>query len=375
MRRALSPAPTLILMLFGASLAVGTAAAGVNPWTERRVLNMSHRGGRAEAPEHTLYAYETALPKGVNALEIDVHTSADGVLVVHHDATVDRVTNGTGRIDELTLAELQSLDNAYWFSAACMGTCRDRPDDAYPFRGVATGEVDPPEGFAAEDFRIATLEQVLTRFPGILMSIEIKGQAPDSLPTAEATADMLGAFGRVTDVLVASFDDATIAAFKERDPAIHTTPGQDEVTFWVLERTDLPDHVALQIPRTFSGSRLVTPERVERAHSQGLSVYVFIDGDEETEEVYGELIDSGVDGIITDRPTALQVVLEERGVVYLPAAGGLEIALPVLGLLAVARRRRATRSSGPRVPRLGICTLTAGRSPRPSDAPRATTVV
>ena len=58
---------------------------GANPWLERRVLNMAHRGGRAEDPEHTLYAYTVALPKGVNTLEIDVQRTADGVLVVHHD--------------------------------------------------------------------------------------------------------------------------------------------------------------------------------------------------------------------------------------------------------------------------------------------------
>jgi glycerophosphoryl diester phosphodiesterase len=281
-----------------------------NPWMLRRVLNMAHRGGRVEAPEHTLYAYKVALPKGVNTLEIDVQRTADGVLVCHHDSTVDRVTNGTGRIDEMTLAELKALDNAYWFDSG----------SSYPFRGVATGGQPPPPGFTAEDFQIATMREVLEIFPNVLMSIEIKGEAPASVPAAEQLADLLGEFGRVGDAMVASFDDATIAAFKARDPTLHTTPGLAEMVDWALVSGPypLPHHVALQVPRIYDPLELLvpTPELVATAHSFDLAVYVFISLSEETTEIYNELIDAGVDGIITDRPTDLQVVLEARGLVY-----------------------------------------------------------
>ena len=286
-----------------ASLAQGDET---NPWLSRRVLNMAHRGGRAEAPEHTLYAYKVALPKGVNALEIDVQRTADGVLVVHHDSTVDRVTDGTGQIGTMTLAELKALDNAYWFD----------PGSSYPFRGVATGDQPPPFGFTAEDFQIVTMRAVLEAFPNVLMSIEIKGEAPASVPAAEQLADLLGEFGRVGDTIVASFDDATIAAFKARDPTLHTTPGLQAVVDFVLGGQPLIGHVALQIPRTFEGLLVPTPDVVTTVHANDLSVYVFISLSEETSEVYNELIDAGVDGIITDRPTDLQVVLEQRGLVY-----------------------------------------------------------
>jgi glycerophosphoryl diester phosphodiesterase len=327
----------LVLFLLVVPIPSLSEADGSNPWRFRRVLNMAHRGGRAEAPEHTLYAFKVALPKGVNTLEIDVQRTADGVLVVHHDSTVDRVTNGTGRIDEMTLAELKALDNAYWFD----------PGSSYPFRGVATGSQPPPPGFSAEDFQIATVREVLETFPNVLMSIEIKGQAPASIPAAEELADLLGEFGRVSDVLIASFDDATIAAFKARDPTIHTTPGLQAVVGFILGGQPLSGHVALQIPRMYEGLLVPTPDVVADSHAAGLAVYVFIDPDEETDAVYNELIDAGVDGIITDRPTDLQAVIERRQLVWeapVPSLPGwaypLLIALLVASGVAVTRRHR-----------------------------------
>ncbi len=287
-----------------------------NPWIDRRPLNIAHRGGAAEAPEHTLYAYKTALPKGVTVLEIDVTLSLDGVLVVHHDLTLDRVTNGTGDVAAFTLKELKALDSAYWYSSVCEGTCNSQPAEDYDFRGVATGDVPPPAGFSANDFKIATLKEVLKAFPDVLMSIEIKGVAPDSIPTAEALAGLLRQYGRSTNVMIASFNDATTAAFKAYAPEINTTPGLSEVVSFVSAPGPLPDHVAFQVPRTFSGTS-VPPLIIDPAHANNLSVYFFIDPSEETDIVYNELFDQGADGIITDRPTALEAVLQSRGGGYL----------------------------------------------------------
>src|SRR5687768_9453981 len=86
-----------------------------NPWLERRVLNWAHQGGAKEAPSSTLFALRQAVANGADALELDVHMTKDGVLVVCHDATVDRTTNATGAIAELTLDDVKRLDNAYWF--------------------------------------------------------------------------------------------------------------------------------------------------------------------------------------------------------------------------------------------------------------------
>ncbi|MBW3614956.1 MAG: glycerophosphodiester phosphodiesterase, partial [Actinobacteria bacterium] len=86
-----------------------------NPWLERRVLNWAHQGGSREGPSSTLFAMRKAVDAGADALELDVHMSADDVLVVCHDATVERTTDGRGAIAELTLSDLKALDNAYWW--------------------------------------------------------------------------------------------------------------------------------------------------------------------------------------------------------------------------------------------------------------------
>src|SRR5207248_10249618 len=86
-----------------------------NPWLERRVLNYAHQGGAKEAPSSTLFAIRQAIANGAHAIELDVHATADGEIVVCHDPTVDRTTQSTGRIAELTLDHIRQLDNAYWW--------------------------------------------------------------------------------------------------------------------------------------------------------------------------------------------------------------------------------------------------------------------
>ena len=88
-------------------------AAAATDWTALRTLNIAHQGGEDEAPSNTMYAYERSLRLGSDMLEVDIHTTSDGQLVVLHDATVDRTTNGTGRIYDKTLAEVQELDAGY----------------------------------------------------------------------------------------------------------------------------------------------------------------------------------------------------------------------------------------------------------------------
>src|SRR5271170_5274630 len=107
-----------------------------NPWLDRRVLAYAHQGGAREAPSSTLYAIETALSAGADAIELDVHASADGVLVVCHDPTLDRTSNGSGRIADHSWAELERLDNAYWFVPG-EDAVGGHPDGDYPLRGRA----------------------------------------------------------------------------------------------------------------------------------------------------------------------------------------------------------------------------------------------
>ena len=294
---------------------------GDNPWPQRRVLNIAHQGGEIEAPSNTLFAFKTALDKGADVLELDVHATADRELVVIHDATVDRTTNGSGRVDQMTLEQIKRLDAAHWFVPDC-GTCHGKPADAYAYRGYATGERPIPEtlaGYEPNDFKIPTLREVLQEFRKKLINIEIKATAPETRPYEAELAELLAEFDRTDDTIVVSFLDHAVEKFKVHAPDVSTATGTGETgLFWASSRGPLPGapnprHHALQVPINFNGIEVVTEDFVADAHANGFAVHVWTINDRAEMEW---LIDIGVDGIMTDRPTLLEEVLTAKGVLY-----------------------------------------------------------
>ncbi len=285
-----------------------------NPWLARRVLNYAHQGGAREAPSSTLLAMRQALEAGAVALELDLHATADREVVVCHDATVDRTTNGTGCIAEMTLEAVQSLDNAYWWVP---GSVVDHRGDstAYPLRGRAPA--DP-------ELRIPTLPEVLEAFPAAYVNVDIKRTAPAVEPYERLVADLLREHGREDDVIVASFFDAATDAFSSLAPEISTAAGLEAMAgfyFAVRDGAEPPPmrHHALQVPPTHEGSTVVDTAFVEAAHDAGLAVHVWtIDEAEEMERLIG----LGVDGIMTDRPSVLADVLRSTGAGLLQAGEG-----------------------------------------------------
>lgn len=279
-----------------------------NHWLDRRILNWAHQGGAREGPSSTLFAMHQAVAAGADALELDVHMSADGVLVVCHDATVDRTTDGRGAISGLTLAELRSLDNAYWWVPGSV-IDHDAPPEAYPHRGKAPA--DP-------DFGIATVEEVLESFPGVFCNFDIKQSAPAVRPYEELLAQTLRRHGRAGDVIVASFLDEATDRFRKLAPEIDTSLGTNGTAafYWAVQAGDPPPatpHVALQVPRTFGEVTVVDERFVAAAHGAGLAVHVWtIDEPEEM----ALLVDLGVDGIMTDRPAVLAELLHTRGAAW-----------------------------------------------------------
>ncbi len=276
------------------------------PWLERRVLAYAHQGGAWEGPSSTLFAMRQAVESGAPAIELDVHATRDGHLVVCHDPTVDRTTDGTGAIADLTLAEIKALDSAYWFIPGADVTV-GRPDSEYPYRGRAPG--DP-------EFTIATLAEVLEAFPGTILNLDIKQSAPTVPPYERALAELLARYGRHDDVIVASFDDAVTDTFRTYAPDVPTSAGTAATAaFWRAvnhgeEPPELPV-VALQVPERFGDIVVVDERFVAAAHRQGLAVHVWTVNDVAAME---RLIDLGVDGIISDVPRQLVRVLEDRGV-------------------------------------------------------------
>ena len=288
----------------------------LGPWIDRRVIAYAHQGGAWEGPSSTLHAIRQALEVGATAIELDVHATADGHLVVSHDPTVDRTTDATGEIASLTLDEVRRLDNAYWWAPGADVSPGLAPGD-YPFRGRAPDD---------HDFRVATLDEVLEAFPGTVLNLDIKRTAPDVEPYEEVLARTLVDHGRSDDVIVASFLDAATDAFSRVAPDIPTSAGTVTTAefFRSVQQGEAPAtmrHVALQVPATYAGVQLVDERFVEVAHGMGLAVHVWtIDEEDEMERLVG----LGVDGVITDRPSVLAALLERRGATWQPrgAAGG-----------------------------------------------------
>jgi glycerophosphoryl diester phosphodiesterase len=255
-------------------------------------VNIAHRGGAEIAPENTLEGFREGLRVGAGVLELDVHTTADGHVVVIHDATVDRTTDSTGAVREMTLAEVKRLDAGYRFT----------PDGGatFPFRGGG--------------IRIPTLEEVYGEFVDMPINVEIKGERPD---IEEALWRIIEAAGAEDRTLVVSESTATIRRFREVSGGrVGTASSSVElISFWLLSHLGLswsfkPPFQALQGPETYHGLRIVTPGFVRAAHERGLRVDVWtIDHEPDMRRLLGY----GVDGIMTDRPDVLARVLEGSG--------------------------------------------------------------
>jgi len=287
-----------------------------NPWLGRRVLAFAHQGGAREAPSSTMFALRRALAVGADALELDVHRSVDGHLVVCHDPTVDRTTDGEGRIADLTLEQLMALDNAYWWRP---GEVVDHAADLadLPLRGRAP---------AQRDLGVATLAEVLVAFPGVLLNLDIKQTAPDVVPYEAQLAEELVHAGRTNDVIIASFSDSALDAFAAEDTGIGTSCGPRAVLALaqaLATGESIPNevlrHVAIQVPPRFAGADVVTASSVRAVHEAGLAVHVWTIDDEDEMR---RLIDLGVDGVMSDRPGALVSVLEDLGVGWRPDPSG-----------------------------------------------------
>lgn len=279
-----------------------------NPWVGRRVLHWAHQGGAREAPSSTLFAMHQAVERGADAIELDVHATKDRHVVVCHDATVDRTTDATGRIADLTLAEVQALDNAHWWADGEV-VATDRPEEDYLYRGRAPGDAS---------LGIPTLHAVLDAFPDTFLNFDIKQTAPAVEPYEQLVADILREHSRTDDVIVASFDDRATDAFSVIAPEICTSMGMAATAafyYAVRDGKALPDthHVALQVPHFSGDTEVVTKHFVDQAHGHGLVVHVWTidDADE-----MAQLIELGVDGIMTDRPAVLEGVLQDRGVAF-----------------------------------------------------------
>jgi glycerophosphoryl diester phosphodiesterase len=254
-------------------------------------VNVAHRGASTLAPENTIEAFRLAVEAGAGGLELDVHMTRDGHIVVIHDATVDRTTNGSGAVSEMTLDELRRFDAGHNFS----------PDggSTRPYRGRGVW--------------VPTLGEVLEEFPGVAVNIEIKAGTPGIEETVLRILRDANALGRA---LVVSTPHAIVKRFRKISSGhISTGASRWEIgVFYILSRLCLerlvrPAYEALQVPLLHRGILVVTPRFIRAAQARGVRVDVWTIN--QAEEMR-RLLDLGVDVIMTDRPGTLAEVLINR---------------------------------------------------------------
>ena len=250
----------------------------------------AHRGGARIAPENTIEAFAAGLAASCDRLEMDVHATRDGHVVVLHDPTVDRTTDGSGLVREMTLAELHRLDAGARFA----GESGD-----FPFRGRGV--------------RVPTLAAVLEAFPGVPLNIEIKQDVP---AIEHEVLSVLDRFDARAQVLLAAEEASIMARIRAAAPGVLTSFSAADVLEFVTAwhggtlAAYHPPGVALQIPPSFGDVQLVTGESVAIAHGMGLEVHVWtIDDPDEM----AALLALGVDALMTDVPPIAARLLRARG--------------------------------------------------------------
>lgn len=250
-------------------------------------LVIAHQGGDGVWPGETLFAFQNAADLGVDVLEMDIHITADSVLILMHDESVDRTSDGSGEVESMTLAELKELDAAYDWT----------PDEGqtFPYRG--------------QGLTVATLEEIFQTFPEKRMTIEIK---KTNTSMAKPFCGLIRQYDMQDKVLVASFHDERLKEFRAECPEVATSSAKNETTAFVLMTKAFlggfysPKFQALQVPEESGGITVMTPGFVRAAHDRNLAVEPWTINDEETMR---KLIAWDVDGIITDRPDILMEVL------------------------------------------------------------------
>jgi glycerophosphoryl diester phosphodiesterase len=234
-----------------------------------RPLVFAHRGGSALAPENTIAAFDNALALGADGLELDVHFSRDGAVVVHHDRTLSRTTALRGPIADRTADELRRAD-------------------------------------------VPSLAEVLARYRDVRIIVEMKVNRAE---LAAATLDVIRRADSVERVCLGSFGWRVLHAARALEPRVATSAAREEVR-WALYRSwcrwpvSRVAYAGYQVPERSGMTRVVSPQFVEGAHRAGLGVQVWT---VDTEEDARRLMAWGVDALITDRPDRIVPLVRPRG--------------------------------------------------------------
>ncbi len=278
-------------------------------FTSSRPLLFAHRGGSGIAPENTMHAFDAAIALGVDGLELDVRFSRDGVVVVHHDASLARTTDVSASVNALTADELARVDAARHFVPAADRAVRETGANGAGLAGRAgtAGGAGTPDmlPLAGRGIGVPRLSDVLSRYRDTRIIIELKLNEP---ALAEAVIGLVRAAGADERVCLGSFGRRVLRAARQQAPQIATSAAREEVR-WALYRswvhwpvTDV-GYSGYQVPEMAGATRVVSQRFVEYAHAAGLGVQVWTVDDPAAAR---RLLDWGVDALISDRPDELK---------------------------------------------------------------------
>jgi glycerophosphoryl diester phosphodiesterase len=234
-----------------------------------RPLVFAHRGGSALAPENTIAAFDNGLALGADGLELDVHLSRDGVVVVHHDRTLNRTTTLGGPIAARSADELQRID-------------------------------------------VPSLAAVLARYPDVRVIVEMMVNRP---ALAAAVVDVVRRAGAVERVCLGSFGWRVLRAARAIEPRLATSAAREEVRWWLYRSwcrwpVARVGYSGFQVPETSGRTRVISPRFVDYAHRAGLGVQVWtVDEEDDARRLLGW----GVDALITDRPDRIVKLVRAIG--------------------------------------------------------------
>jgi len=290
------PAVVLLLAALGFVRAITIRPLPDRPFTAPRPVVLAHQGASGHAPSNTMASFRLALEQGADILELDVHMTRDGVVVVSHDETIDRMSNGSGLIREMTLADLRQYDFGYDFT----------PDGGltYPYRGLGV--------------TIPTLEEVFQAFPDVPVNIEIKQVDP---PMEAQVWELIQRYGAEDRVLVASFHGTVARRWRALAGDRVATSAPVSHMYLVaahylpyLDRLYAPVYDAFQVPVSQKAGpitvRFDTRRFLAMAERVNVAVHYWTVNDEDEMR---RLFQLGAHGIITDYPDRAVKVLRELG--------------------------------------------------------------
>ena len=245
---------------------------------KNKPMIFAHRGDSGNFPENTIESLTKALQKGADGLELDIRLSGDNEIVVYHDDTLERLTDGEGRVNNFFLSDLQKLDAGYKF----------QKNGQFPFRG--------------EGISVPTLKNVFSELPEVPIIIELKD---NNKILATKLGEILKSYSAEDRVLLGGFDYQMIKTLRQRLPEVPTAATKREaLAFYVLAHLGIAGWLswkfqAFTLPTHYYGLPVLTPFFRAAARAAGIKLYIWTVNDFDE---FQELIDKGVDGVLTDYP-------------------------------------------------------------------------